>query len=322
MFLDEPFSALDPLIRRDMQAEVMRLHRDLGKTMVFITHDLAEAMKVGDRIAIMRDGAVVQMGTPEELVANPADDYVADFTRDIPKSHVLCLHAIARPLAEGEVLDGPELDGAMVIRDATPTILDAGRPVKVVQDGRAAGRRHARRRAAADLRRRRRADRGRGGLRAMTRVKELLRHKWILVLILVVVWFVLATVLKGVHTLELSTAQNTPVTQWLTDFASSIRGNRTQSPAFVYFFNPIRATIDGFVEAIRAVISVPASGNVIPLIGWLGHAVDHRLPRLRHVQPAHVPAVDGAAVRLRPPRHVDVHDGHPGDDAGRRARSR
>ena len=134
-FLDEPFSALDPLIRRDRQAEVMRLHRDLGKTMVFITHDLAEAMKVGDRIAIMRDGAVVQMGTPEELVANPVDDYVADFTRDIPKSHVLCLHAIARPLADGEVLDGPELDGAMVIRCATPTIIEAGRPVKVVQDG-------------------------------------------------------------------------------------------------------------------------------------------------------------------------------------------
>ena len=139
MFLDEPFSALDPLIRRDMQAEVMRLHRDLGKTMVFITHDLAEAMKVGDRIAIMRDGAVVQMGTPEDLVANPADAYVADFTRDIPKSHVLCLHAIARPLAEGEDLDGPELDGGMVIRDATPTILDAGRAVKVVQNGRLLG---------------------------------------------------------------------------------------------------------------------------------------------------------------------------------------
>ena len=89
MFLDEPFSALDPLIRRDMQTEVIRLHHELGKTMVFITHDLAEAMKLGDRIAIMRDGAVVQMGTPEELVAHPADDYVRDFTRDIPKSHVL-----------------------------------------------------------------------------------------------------------------------------------------------------------------------------------------------------------------------------------------
>jgi glycine betaine/proline transport system ATP-binding protein len=132
MFLDEPFSALDPLIRRDMQAEVMRLHHDLGKTMVFITHDLAEAMKVGDRIAIMRDGAVIQMGTPEELVANPIDDYVADFTRDIPKSHVLTLHAIARPIQDGEDLDGPELQASTVIRDATPVILEARRPVKVV----------------------------------------------------------------------------------------------------------------------------------------------------------------------------------------------
>jgi len=135
MFLDEPFSALDPLIRRDMQTEVIRLHHDLGKTMVFITHDLAEAMKLGDRIAIMRDGAVVQMGTPEELVARPADDYVADFTRDIPKSHVLTLHAIARPMVEGEDLAGPELDAAMIIRDATPLILEARRPVVVTHDG-------------------------------------------------------------------------------------------------------------------------------------------------------------------------------------------
>lgn len=135
MFLDEPFSALDPLIRRDMQNEVIRLHHDLGKTMVFITHDLAEAMKLGDRIAIMRDGAVVQMGTPEDLVANPADDYVADFTRDIPKSHVLSLVAIARPAVEGEDLDGPELRADMIIRDATPIILAARRPVHVVRDG-------------------------------------------------------------------------------------------------------------------------------------------------------------------------------------------
>lgn len=139
MFLDEPFSALDPLIRRDMQTEVMRLHHDLGKTMVFITHDLAEAMKVGDRIAIMRDGAVIQMGTPEDLVARPADEYVADFTRDIPKSHVLTLQAIARPPAEGEDLDGPELPATTVIRDATPTILEAHRPVKVLDGQRLVG---------------------------------------------------------------------------------------------------------------------------------------------------------------------------------------
>ena len=117
MFLDEPFSALDPLIRRDMQAEVIRLHHDLGKTMVFITH------------------AVVQMGTPEELVANPADDYVADFIRDIPKSHVLSVRAIARPLRDDEDSTGPEIDVSTIIRDATPVIIGAGRPVKVVEAG-------------------------------------------------------------------------------------------------------------------------------------------------------------------------------------------
>ena len=77
MFFDEPFSALDPLIRRDMQNEVIRLHHEVGKTMVFITHDLAEALKLGDHIVIMRDGRIVQSGRPEELVGAPADDYVA-----------------------------------------------------------------------------------------------------------------------------------------------------------------------------------------------------------------------------------------------------
>jgi len=101
LFLDEPFSALDPLIRRDMQQEVIRLHHELGKTMVFITHDLSEAVKVGDRIAIMRDGAIVQIGTPEDLVANPADEYVANFVRDIAKSHVLTLKHLARKAKPG-----------------------------------------------------------------------------------------------------------------------------------------------------------------------------------------------------------------------------
>ena len=85
MFFDEPFSALDPLIRRDMQNEVIRLHHEVGKTMVFITHDLAEALKLGDHIVIMRDGKVVQTGRPEEVVGAPADDYVADFVSDVPK---------------------------------------------------------------------------------------------------------------------------------------------------------------------------------------------------------------------------------------------
>ena len=139
LFLDEPFSALDPLIRRDMQQEVIRLHHELGKTMVFITHDLSEAVKVGDRIAIMRDGAIVQIGTPEDLVAHPADDYVANFVRDIAKSHVLTLRYIARPPREGEATDGPELDADMIIRDACSLIIADERPIRVSEKGKTLG---------------------------------------------------------------------------------------------------------------------------------------------------------------------------------------
>lgn len=135
MFLDEPFSALDPLIRRDMQTEVMRLHKELGKTMIFITHDLDEALKVGDRIAIMRDGAVVQMGTAEELIANPVDEYVADFTRDVPKSHVLTLKAIARQLKSDELPASVTLPANTIIRDATQAVLNANGPVQVTDNG-------------------------------------------------------------------------------------------------------------------------------------------------------------------------------------------
>ena len=89
LLFDEPFSALDPLIRRDMQEEVVRLHREEGRTMVFITHDLNEALRLGDRIALMRDGRIVQLGTPEEIVGSPADDYVRDFVRDVPREQVM-----------------------------------------------------------------------------------------------------------------------------------------------------------------------------------------------------------------------------------------
>ncbi|TMR96509.1 quaternary amine ABC transporter ATP-binding protein [Nonomuraea basaltis] len=132
MLFDEPFSALDPLIRRDMQAEVIRLHREVGKTMVFITHDLSEALKLGERIAIMRDGAIVQLGTAEELVAAPADDYVADFVRDVPRSHVLTLRWISRDPEPGEPLDGPELAAGTLIKDAIAAASESSRPIRVV----------------------------------------------------------------------------------------------------------------------------------------------------------------------------------------------
>lgn len=139
MFLDEPFSALDPLIRRDMQNEVIRLHHELGKTMVFITHDLQEAAKVGDRIAIMRDGALIQVGTPEELVANPKDEYVANFVRDIAKSHVLTLKYLARPRRDDEFESSLELPANMIIREATTKILESHHPVHVVENGKSLG---------------------------------------------------------------------------------------------------------------------------------------------------------------------------------------
>jgi glycine betaine/proline transport system ATP-binding protein len=96
-FLDEPFSALDPLIRREMQDEFLRLQSVLHKTIVFITHDFDEAIRLADRVAIMKDGAVIQVGTPEELVTRPATDYVAEFTRDVSRAKVLSLAAIMRP---------------------------------------------------------------------------------------------------------------------------------------------------------------------------------------------------------------------------------
>ena len=135
MFFDEPFSALDPLIRRGMQDEVLRLHHEVGKTMVFITHDLSEALRLGDRIVIMRHGRIVQVGRPDELVGAPADDYVRDFTRDIPRSHVLTMRWIARPLRAGEPLDGPEVGPDMVIRDSVPVLSGSSAPARVVDDG-------------------------------------------------------------------------------------------------------------------------------------------------------------------------------------------
>jgi glycine betaine/proline transport system ATP-binding protein len=138
MLYDEPFSALDPLIRRDMQDEVIRLQYETGKTMVFITHDLPEALRLGDRIAIMRDGAIVQLGTPEDLVGSPADEYVENFVRDIPRSHVLTLRWIMRNAQPGEE-DGPKLDVRTTVRNAIPVIVASERPVCAVDDGRIVG---------------------------------------------------------------------------------------------------------------------------------------------------------------------------------------
>ncbi len=135
LMFDEPFSALDPLIRRDMQNEVVRLHEEVGKTMVFITHDLAEALKLGDRILIMRDGEIVQIGRPDEVVGAPADDYVRNFVSEVPKSHVLTLQWVCRPEVSGEHVSDRSLPADTIIRDAARHVLDADGPVRVVDAG-------------------------------------------------------------------------------------------------------------------------------------------------------------------------------------------
>lgn len=97
-FLDEPFSALDPLIRYDMQSEFLRLQEHLHKTIVFITHDFDEAVRVADRIAIMKDGHIIQIGTAENLILNPASDYVSKFTRNVNKARVITVRSIMDPM--------------------------------------------------------------------------------------------------------------------------------------------------------------------------------------------------------------------------------
>ncbi|MEO8293094.1 MAG: ATP-binding cassette domain-containing protein, partial [Actinomycetota bacterium] len=134
MLFDEPFSALDPLIRRDMQDEVLRLQREVKKTMIFITHDLMEALKLGDRIAIMKDGHFVQIGTPEEVVAHPADDYVADFTRDVPRTHVLTARTIMRA-GDGEVHYAGDVPATTIVQDILPMVVGSERPFRVIDGG-------------------------------------------------------------------------------------------------------------------------------------------------------------------------------------------
>ncbi len=138
LLFDEPFSALDPLIRRDMQNEVIRLHDELGKTMVFITHDLQEALKLGDRILIMRDGEVVQIGTPDQIIGAPADDYVRDFTSEVPRSHVLTLKWVMRE-PNGDAGDGPVLSADQIVRDAARVVLDHQGPCRVMDGDRLVG---------------------------------------------------------------------------------------------------------------------------------------------------------------------------------------
>ncbi len=130
-FLDEPFSALDPLIRREMQDEFLRLQAMLKKTIVFITHDFDEAIRLADRIAIMKDGAVIQVATPEELVLSPATEYVEEFTRHVPRDKVLSVGAV---MVKGASGTGDGISVHAKIAEVASLVVEAGTPLKVVDD--------------------------------------------------------------------------------------------------------------------------------------------------------------------------------------------
>lgn len=137
-FLDEPFSALDPLIRREMQNEFIRLQGLLKKTIVFITHDFDEAIRLADRIAIMRDGRIVQVGTAEELIVSPADDYVTNFTREAPRAKILSARAIMRTTT-GPAEVGGNVDAATKVCDFAAALEAVDRPFAVIEHGRVIG---------------------------------------------------------------------------------------------------------------------------------------------------------------------------------------
>ncbi len=132
-FLDEPFSALDPLIRREMQDEFIRLQSVLRKTIVFITHDFDEAIRLADRIAIMKDGAVVQAGTPEELVLHPATDYVREFTRAVARAKVVKVGSVMSPA--GGMADGVRVAARTSVAEAAPLFRDGTEAVTVTDAG-------------------------------------------------------------------------------------------------------------------------------------------------------------------------------------------
>ena len=132
-FLDEPFSALDPLIRREMQDEFLRLQEMLGKTIVFITHDFDEALRLADRIAIMKDGAVEQCDRPDRIVMDPATDYVAKFIEDIEKARVVHASAMAQPI-NGHDLSGAPVDGSKTISQLARLLVNDARGFLPVAD--------------------------------------------------------------------------------------------------------------------------------------------------------------------------------------------
>ena len=131
-FLDEPFSALDPLIRKEMQDEFLRLQSTLKKTILFVTHDFDEALKLADRIAIMKDGIIEQLDTPANIVLNPATEYVRKFTQEVPREKVLKIESVMDPIAGETNLSEFKVSKDAIIETVAEKILNQENPIPVI----------------------------------------------------------------------------------------------------------------------------------------------------------------------------------------------
>ena len=131
-FLDEPFSALDPLIRKEMQDEFLRLQGTLKKTIMFVTHDFDEALRLADRIAIMKDGIIEQLDTPANIVLSPATEYVRKFTRDVPREKVLKIESVMEPMSGTKNLSDLKVSKDAIIETVAEKILGQEKPVSVI----------------------------------------------------------------------------------------------------------------------------------------------------------------------------------------------
>jgi glycine betaine/proline transport system ATP-binding protein len=135
LLMDEAFSALDPLIRVDMQNLLLKLQAELNKTILFITYGLDEALRIGDRIAILRDGEIIQQGNPQDIVLSPADSYIADFARDINRGRVIEIETGQITRDEVEGIQGPNVAATTVLEDVARLLSDADAEVAIVIDG-------------------------------------------------------------------------------------------------------------------------------------------------------------------------------------------
>ena len=131
-FLDEPFSALDPLIRKEMQDEFLRLQGTLKKTIMFVTHDFDEALRLADRIAIMKDGIIEQLDTPANIVLNPATEYVRKFTQEVPREKVLKIESVMEPVGDNKNLSDLKVSKDVIIETVAEKILAQEKPVSVI----------------------------------------------------------------------------------------------------------------------------------------------------------------------------------------------